>query len=174
MKEHEQKIYEDKVRFLINISHELRTPLTLIYAPLKRILKTMAHDNENYNALMKIYKQSGRMRELINMVLDIRKMETGANTLTYKLYDFNEWMSEVCEDFKDECAIQKVKLVIRKDNRIPEAAFMHPPSLSESRWGAWSVPITSMRPSVSAWRRAARSVSLLTAGLHLMRVPRRA
>lgn len=123
MKEHEQKIYEDKVRFLINISHELRTPLTLIYAPLKRILKTMAHDNENYNALMKIYKQSGRMRELINMVLDIRKMETGANTLTYKLYDFNEWMSEVCEDFKDECAIQKVKLVIRKDNRIPEAAF---------------------------------------------------
>lgn len=123
MKEHEQKIYEDKVRFLINISHELRTPLTLIYAPLKRILKTMAHNNENYNTLMKIYKQSGRMKELINMVLDIRKMETGPNALTYKLYNFNEWMSEVCEDFKDECAIQKVNLVIRKDSRISEASF---------------------------------------------------
>ena len=36
LKEHEQKIYEEKVRFLINISHELRTPLTLIYAPLKK------------------------------------------------------------------------------------------------------------------------------------------
>ena len=30
MKEHEQQVYEEKVRFLINISHELRTPLTLI------------------------------------------------------------------------------------------------------------------------------------------------
>ena len=32
MKEHEQQVYEEKVRFLINISHELRTPLTLIHA----------------------------------------------------------------------------------------------------------------------------------------------
>ena len=30
MKEHEQQVYEEKVRFLINISHELRTPLTHI------------------------------------------------------------------------------------------------------------------------------------------------
>ncbi len=35
MKEHEQQVYEEKVRFLINISHELRTPLTLIHAPLR-------------------------------------------------------------------------------------------------------------------------------------------
>mgnify|MGYP000837973425 FL=1 len=33
MKEHEQQVYEEKVRFLININHELRTPLTLIHAP---------------------------------------------------------------------------------------------------------------------------------------------
>ena len=39
MKERERKVYEDKVRFLINVSHELRTPLTLIYAPLKRLLR---------------------------------------------------------------------------------------------------------------------------------------
>lgn len=87
----------------------------------------MAHDNENYNALMKIYKQSGRMRELINMVLDIRKMETGANTLTYKLYDFNEWMSEVCEDFKDECAIQKLSLSYAKTTAFPRR-----PSIKEN------------------------------------------
>ena len=40
MKEHERKFYEEKVRFMVNISHELRTPLTLIYAPLKRLLKS--------------------------------------------------------------------------------------------------------------------------------------
>jgi len=28
---------------MVNISHELRTPLTLIYAPLKRLLKSIEH-----------------------------------------------------------------------------------------------------------------------------------
>jgi len=37
MKEHEQRTYEDKIRFLINLNHELRTPLTLVYSPLKRL-----------------------------------------------------------------------------------------------------------------------------------------
>ena len=41
MKEHEKQMYEEKVRFLINISHELRTPLTLIHAPLNQILKSL-------------------------------------------------------------------------------------------------------------------------------------
>ena len=48
MKEHTNKMNEEKVRFLINISHELRTPLTLIYAPLKRILdKNSWNEPEN-------------------------------------------------------------------------------------------------------------------------------
>ena len=38
---HKQKIYEEKVRFLININHELRTPLTLIYTPLNQLMKTL-------------------------------------------------------------------------------------------------------------------------------------
>lgn len=51
MKEHEQNVYEEIVRFLINISHELRTPLTLIYAPLSRILKTLPSTDAIYPPL---------------------------------------------------------------------------------------------------------------------------
>jgi signal transduction histidine kinase len=50
MRIHEQKIYEEKVKLLINISHELRTPLTLIMAPLKRILKNMDSKSDEYPA----------------------------------------------------------------------------------------------------------------------------
>ena len=74
MKEHEQKTYEEKVRFLINISHELRTPLTLIYAPLKQILKSLSPQDAQYLPIKAIYRQSQRMKNLINMVLDVRKM----------------------------------------------------------------------------------------------------
>ena len=60
IKEHEQKTYEEKVRFLINISHELRTPLTLIYAPLKRLLSRDIQDNEMKRQLTGIYKQANK------------------------------------------------------------------------------------------------------------------
>lgn len=48
---HEQKVYEEKVRFLINISHELRTPLTLIHSPLQRILKSLPDSDTNYKGI---------------------------------------------------------------------------------------------------------------------------
>lgn len=48
MKEHEKQMYEEKVRFLINISHELRTPLTLIHAPLNQILKSLSSGDSQY------------------------------------------------------------------------------------------------------------------------------
>ena len=83
MKEHEKEIYEEKVRFLINISHELRTPLTLIHAPLNHILRSLSSNSANYSALKSIYKQSQRMKDLLNMVLDLRKMEVGINTVQF-------------------------------------------------------------------------------------------
>ena len=67
MKERERKVYEDKVRFLINVSHELRTPLTLIYAPLKRLLKSGTVDDTLKTQLMQIFKQARRMRNIINI-----------------------------------------------------------------------------------------------------------
>lgn len=82
MKEHEKQMYEEKVRFLINISHELRTPLTLIHAPLNRILKSLAPTDSNYVPLKGIYRQSQRMRDLLNMVLDLRK--GGWSQLSYR------------------------------------------------------------------------------------------
>ena len=123
MKEHEQKIYEDKVRFLINISHELRTPLTLIHAPLNRILKGLEKDSPIYESLLKIYKQTNRMKEIINMVLDMRRMETGYNTLILKEQDFNSWLQDVCTDFNDECSIKNITLTVNTDNEIGKLSF---------------------------------------------------
>ena len=123
MKEHEQKIYEDKVRFLINVSHELRTPLTLIHSPLNRILKGLEKDSPIYGPLLKIYKQANRMKEIINMVLDMRRMETGYNALILKEQDFNLWLQEVCTDFKDECSIKNINLTVNIDNEIGKLSF---------------------------------------------------
>ena len=95
MKEHEKQMYEEKVRFLINISHELRTPLTLIHAPLNRILKTLSPTDSNFVPLKSIYRQSQRMRDLLNMVLDLRKMEVGVSKLQIYPQRLNDWGNDL-------------------------------------------------------------------------------
>ena len=100
--EQEQKAYEEKVQMLINISHELRTPLTLIMAPLKRLLKETSPDQESYSTLDRIYRQSRRMRDILNMVLDLRKMEVGKSRLKIETTDTYRWIMDVTGDIIDE------------------------------------------------------------------------
>lgn len=123
MKEHEQQVYEEKVRFLINISHELRTPLTLIYAPLNRILKSLSDEDSNYLPLKAIYRQSQRMKNLINMVLDVRKMEVGDNKLLIQPQPLNEWIKLISKDFTNEGDAHHIRIVYQLDSRIGNVSF---------------------------------------------------
>lgn len=123
MKERERKVYEDKVRFLINVSHELRTPLTLIYAPLKRLLKSGTVDDTLKTQLMQIFKQARRMRNIINMVLDMRRMEVGYEALHLAPYSLNEWVRAVIGDFSEEFESKKIMLLFNPDETIDKISF---------------------------------------------------
>lgn len=123
MKEHERNIYEEKVRFLINMSHELRTPLTLIHAPLKRILDKMNANDAYYVQLSKIYRQSGRMKRLLNMVLDLRRMEVGENTLHRNMHDINNWISGVVDDFVGEGSAMGIDINTSLEQAVGEVNF---------------------------------------------------
>lgn len=123
MKEHEQQVYEEKVRFLINISHELRTPLTLIHAPLSRILKTLSAEDTQYLPLKAIYRQSQRMKNLINMVLDVRKMEVGESKLQLQPHALNAWIEHISQDFISEGEAKNVRIRYQLDARIGTVSF---------------------------------------------------
>lgn len=123
MKEHEQQAYEEKVRFLINISHELRTPLTLIHAPLSRILKSLSPADTQYLSLKAIYRQSQRMKNLINMVLDVRKMEVGESKLLIQPHPLNEWIEQVSQDFVSEGGAKNIRIHYHFDSRIEMVSF---------------------------------------------------
>lgn len=123
MKEHEQQVYEEKVRFLINISHELRTPLTLIHAPLSRLLKSLTPGDTQYLPIKAIYRQSQRMKNLINMVLDVRKMEVGESKLQIQPYQLNEWLGHVSQDFVNEGEAKNVHIRYQLDPQIGTVSF---------------------------------------------------
>ena len=123
VKEQEQRLYEEKVSLLINMSHELRTPLTLIMAPLKRLLDRMNPGQENFETLNRIYRQSRRMGNLLNMVLDIRKMEVGKHTLKIEKSDYNAWIREAIADISHEEREQDIEVISDLDPAIDMACF---------------------------------------------------
>lgn len=124
MKERKQQTYEDKIRFLINLNHELRTPLTLIYSPLKRLLDSGEVSNaKHYRQLTEILRQVRRVKDIINMVLDVRKMETGTETLLVASHNLNEWIQQVVDTFIEEFKYKKISLKYQLDDTIGEIAF---------------------------------------------------
>ena len=123
MREHEKKIYEEKIRFLINISHELRTPLTLIYASLKRILNKEVKQDELPEYLQGAFKQANQMKDIINIVLDARKMEVGQEVLHISSHPLHKWIQEVAETFQTASKAKEIEITYDFDDSIQYIAY---------------------------------------------------
>jgi signal transduction histidine kinase/ligand-binding sensor domain-containing protein/DNA-binding response OmpR family regulator len=96
----EREIYNAKIEFFTNIAHELRTPLTLIKMPLEKIINE-AYDHPNLNlSLAMIHKNTDRLIDLTDQLLDFRKTEANSFRLTFTKTDINELLNEVYSDFK--------------------------------------------------------------------------
>lgn len=97
-----EKLLENKLKFLTNISHELKTPLTLIYSPLQRLLEKNRFEDEQQKKLSHILSQAKYMNQLINTVLDSRKLEEGFGVLNIASYRLKPWIEGVCNEFRSE------------------------------------------------------------------------
>lgn len=124
-KEQERTIYKDKVKALININHELRTPLTLIYTPLKQLTNSKQIPYELRGKLHGAFKQARQMKNIIDMILNMRKMEVEKNILRMSPAPFNEWLQSILDDFKDEFSLRNIQLTFVPDAAIHTMYFDH-------------------------------------------------
>jgi signal transduction histidine kinase/DNA-binding response OmpR family regulator len=76
VRQQEEKIHKLKQRFFTNISHEIRTPLTLILGTINHLLKGNFNAEEQ-RQLTTLKSSTGRLRNLVNELLNIRRLETG-------------------------------------------------------------------------------------------------
>ena len=79
----EKEIYQAKIEFFTNISHEIRTPLTLIKSPLDKLLKQIDKAPEIEDNLLIMEKNTSRLLDLVNQLLDFRKTEMESISLTF-------------------------------------------------------------------------------------------
>lgn len=123
LREKERQLYKDKVQALININHELRTPLTLIYSPLKQLLNSKQMPYELRSKLQGVLKQTRQMKNIINMILNIRRMEVGQNKLCLTPTLLNDWLQTIVLGFKGEFETRNIFLLFKFDSRVNIISF---------------------------------------------------
>ena len=98
-----------KSRFFSNISHELRTPLTLIIAPLENTLDKIA-DKESKNNIQLAHRNSQRLLELVDEILDLSKLESGQMQLHLTAIHLEEVLRRIFFSFQSIADIRRLKL----------------------------------------------------------------
>jgi signal transduction histidine kinase/ligand-binding sensor domain-containing protein/DNA-binding response OmpR family regulator len=91
---------EMKLQFFTNVSHEFRTPLTLIIGPLEKVLSSFHLEKEVKEQLLLIKSGTKRLLQLINQLLEFRKVESGNYELKVVQKDIIPTLKEIVELFK--------------------------------------------------------------------------
>lgn len=89
-----------KLKFFTNISHELKTPLSLILSPIEDLIKN-ARDTRQYEQLQLIHRNALRLYNMVNQLLDFRKMEARKLELVMAEGDFVSFVRNGVESFSD-------------------------------------------------------------------------
>lgn len=97
----EKELYQAKIDFFINIAHEIRTPLTLIKVPLERVIKHSKICERGRTSLLLMEKNTSRLIELVNQLLDFRKAETEGGNLNYVNVDIVSLLKTTANRFQD-------------------------------------------------------------------------
>ena len=91
----EKEVREARLNFFTMIAHEIRTPVSLIIGPLEKIMK---RDNPSEDMRV-IDRNAHRLLELVNQLLDFRKVEQHSLVMHFAPQNIRQLMMSVSERF---------------------------------------------------------------------------
>ena len=118
-----QELNEERLRFFTNITHELRTPLTLILGPLEDLAADRSLTAGSRRKVEMINKSAGRLRDLINQILEFRKTETQNRTLTVARGDIGQFVKEIVLNYRELNRNQQVDISYHQKSDLPLVYF---------------------------------------------------
>lgn len=101
----------DKIKstFFTNISHEFRTPLSLIISPLNQFIDKSKNERD-----IQLYRtmliQANRLLTLVDQLLDLAKVESGAMSLKMERGNINELLRVIVASYESKAKEKKIKL----------------------------------------------------------------
>ncbi len=90
-----------KLEFFTNISHEFRTPLTLILGPLQQILTDYKGSSKMYKKLLVVDNSAKHLLQLINRLMDFRKLEKNLFALETAEGNIVKFLKEIFLSFTE-------------------------------------------------------------------------
>ena len=104
-----------KSAFLANMSHEIRTPMNGILG-FADLLKTAEYGSDEQDCFIELIQKSGtRMLETINNIIDISKIQSGAETLLSKEMNLPQMMHEMFTFFSVETKGKGLELKLKTE-----------------------------------------------------------
>ena len=118
-----QELNEERLRFFTNVTHELRTPLTLILGPLEDLAADNSLTAASRRKVEMINKSAGRLRDLINQILEFRKTETQNRRLTVARGDIGQFVREIVLNYRELNRNPQVDIRYRQSDELPKVYF---------------------------------------------------
>jgi response regulator RpfG family c-di-GMP phosphodiesterase/signal transduction histidine kinase len=117
-----KKLDELKSQFFANVSHEVRTPLTSILAPIQTISQGDAGEltKEQKSLIEQIHRNSLRLLDMINQMLDFSKIDAGQMKVILEKLDITEMVNDVVAIFKEVAGRKGITLRYVEKSEIPK------------------------------------------------------
>ena len=96
----EKELYQNKIEFFTNIAHEIRTPLTLIQGPMENIMNHADKVPEIKNNLRIMERNTNRLLDISNQLLDFRKIEAKGFSLNFEKINITELIEDIHTSFQ--------------------------------------------------------------------------
>jgi len=111
-----------KSQFLANISHELRTPLhgILSFSNFGITKADTVSDAKKLSYFEKIHNCGSNLLNLVNVLLDLAKMEAGKMTFNWQKCQFRVLLEEVIDEFSGMCLDRKMKINVNQSEATHE------------------------------------------------------
>ena len=110
-----------KSRFFANISHEFRTPLTLILGPAEKIISETSDDIKKDARIIK--RNSRRLLQLINQLLDLSRLEAGKLKLEATRGNIVSFVKGVALSFESLAESKDITLKLQSEKEFIEMYF---------------------------------------------------
>ncbi|MFA9392140.1 MAG: two-component regulator propeller domain-containing protein [Prolixibacteraceae bacterium] len=111
----EKQLADDKLKFYTSISHEFKTPLALIMGPMDELLLSGKLNDSIVAPLKMMKRNTRRLQELIDQLMDFRKIQKGYLQSDPTTGDLIEFLNDIYLAFLPLSKQHQIEFLFKKD-----------------------------------------------------------